>query len=210
MRAFSIVFVLAAIVAILATAQRAQSTDLSKPSLLVATRDLQDPFFEHAVILMVPSAEPPLLAGLIINNPDKRRVRDIFPQARQLKSVEETIYLGGPVEPDVTSVIFRASSPIGSAVRVFDDTYVATGNDAIAAVLKDPQISDLRVISGKAQWSRDQLDGEVMEGVWYVFPAGADLIFGDPKDLWSMLVKGGQLEEAEAAFSAPINLPFSR
>ena len=210
MRAFSIVFVSAAIVAILATAQKAQSTDLSKPSLLVATRDLQDPFFERAVILMVPSEEPPLLAGLVINNPAKQRVRDIFPQTRQLKSVEEAVYLGGPVEPDVTSVIFRASSPIGSAVRVFDDTYVATGNDAIAAVLKDPQISDLRVISGKAQWTRDQLDGEVMEGVWYVFPAGADLVFGDPKDLWSMLVKGGQLEEAEARSDPAHNLPFSR
>jgi putative transcriptional regulator len=210
MRAFGIVFVSAAIVAILATAQRAQSTDLSKPSLLVATRDLQDPFFERAVILMVPSEEPPLLAGLVINNPAKQRVRDIFPQTRQLKSVEEAVYLGGPVEPDVTSVIFRASSPIGSAVRVFDDTYVATGNDAIAAVLKDPQISDLRVISGKAQWTRDQLDGEVMEGVWYVFPAGADLVFGDPKDLWSMLVKGGQLEEAEARSDPAHNLPFSR
>jgi putative transcriptional regulator len=210
MRAFSVVFVAAAIIAIVATAQKAQSTDLSKPSLLVATRDLQDPFFEHAVILMVPSAVPPLLAGLIINNPAKQRVRDIFPQTRQLKSVEEAVYLGGPVEPDVTSVIFRASSPIGSAARVFGDTYVATGNDAIAAVLKDPQISDLRVISGKAQWTRDQLDGEVMEGVWYVFPAGADLVFSDPKDLWSMLVKGGQLEEAEAGFAPDLNLPFSR
>ena len=210
MRAFSIVFVSAAIVAILATAQKAQRADLSKPSLLVATRDLQDPFFERAVILMVPSEEPPLLAGLVINNPAKQRVRDIFPQTRQLKSVEEAVYLGGPVEPDVTSVIFRATSPIGSAVRVFDDTYVATGNNAIAAVLKDPQISDLRVISGKAQWTRDQLDGEVMEGVWYVFPAGADLVFGDPKDLWSMLVKGGQLKEAEARSDPAHNLPFSR
>ncbi len=210
MRALLIVFVTAALVAILATAQTAQSTDLSKPSLLVATRDLQDPVFEHAVILMVPSAEPPLLAGLVKNNPAKRRVRDIFPQTRQLKSVEEAIYLGGPVEPDVTSVIFRASSPIGSAARVFDDTYLATGNDAIAAVLKDPRISDLRVISGKAQWSRDQLDGEVMEGVWYVFPAGADLVFGDPKDLWSMLVKGGQLEEAAAGSDPDLKLPFSR
>ena len=210
MRALLIVFVTAALVAILATAQTAQSTDLSKPSLLVATRDLQDPVFEHAVILMVPSAEPPLLAGLVINNPAKRRVRDIFPQTRQLKSVEEAIYLGGPVEPDVSSVIFRASSPIGSAARVFDDTYVATGNDAVAAVLKDPRISDLRVISGKAQWSRDQLDGEVMEGVWYVFPAGADLVFSDPKDLWSMLVKGGQLEEAAAGSDPDLKLPFSR
>ena len=42
----------------------------------------QDPLFEHSVILMVPSTEPPLLAGLIINSPAKRQVRDMFPQAR--------------------------------------------------------------------------------------------------------------------------------
>ena len=57
MRAFNVAFrsaAIVALVAIVATAQKAQSTDLSKPSLLVATRDLQDPFFEHAVILMVP------------------------------------------------------------------------------------------------------------------------------------------------------------
>src|SRR5271163_5349647 len=141
MRAFSIKLrgrtasiVIAALIATLATSQRAQSTDLTTPSFLVATRDLQDPLFEHSVILMVPSTEPPLLAGLIINSPAKQRVRDIFPQTRQLKSVEEAIYTGGPVEPDVTSVIFRASSPVGSAARVFGDTYVASGNDAIAAV----------------------------------------------------------------------------
>ncbi len=49
-----------------------------------------------------------------------------------------------------------------------------------------------------------------MEGVWYVFPAGADLVFGDPKDLWSMLVKGGQLEEAAAGSDPDLKLPFSR
>ena len=96
MRAFSIVFVSAAIVAILATAQRAQSTDLSKPSLLVATRDLQDPFFEHAVILMVPSAEPPLLAGLIINNPAKQRVRDIFPANAPIEERRRSDLRGRP------------------------------------------------------------------------------------------------------------------
>ncbi|HEV2170934.1 MAG TPA: hypothetical protein VGR40_08295, partial [Candidatus Binatus sp.] len=74
-----------AFIAIAVTAQRAQSTDLTIPSLLVATRDLQDPFFQHTVILMVPSTEPPLLAGLIINNPAKERVQDKFPQVRQLK-----------------------------------------------------------------------------------------------------------------------------
>ena len=159
---------------------------------------------------MVPSTEPPLLAGLIINNPARERVRDMFPQARQLNGADESIYTGGPVEPDEASVIFRASSAIGSAIRVFDDTYVATGHDAIAAVLKDPRVADRRVILGKAQWLRDQLYSEVMAGAWYVVPAKTDLVFSDPRDLWSILVKGGDMEEAEAGPASALNLPFSR
>jgi len=193
------------LIAIASSTQTAQSTDLTTPSILVATRELEDPLFQHSVILMVPSTEPPLLAGLIINNPAKERVVDKFPAARQLKGADEPMYLGGPVEPDDTSIIFRASSPIGSAKLVFDDVYVATGHDAIAAILKDPRVADLRVIAGRAQWLRDQLYVEVMAGAWFVVPAKSELVFSDPKDLWSTLVKGGDLEEAKA----PENLPYS-
>lgn len=200
----------AVLIAIVATAQNAGSTDLSRPSFLVATRDLQDPFFQHSVILMVPSTEPPLLAGLIINNPGKERVQDMFPQARPPKGAGETTYNGGPVEPEEASVIFRAPSAIGSATRVFDDTYVATGRDAITAVLKDPRVADLRVILGKAQWLRDQLQSEVMAGAWYVVPAKSDLVFSNPKDLWSTLVKGGDLEEADANPPLSPTLPYRR
>ncbi len=196
-----------ALIATLATAQKAQSMDLTTPSFLVATRDLQDPLFQHAVILMIPSTEPPLLAGVIINSPAKVLVRDMFPQARQLKSTQETMYLGGPVEPDEASVIFRASSTPGSATRIFDDTYVATGHDAVAGILKDPRFTDLRVILGKAQWLRDQLYSEVMRGAWYVVPAKPDLVFADPGDLWSTLVQGGDLQEAEARHGPAQNLP---
>jgi putative transcriptional regulator len=200
----------ALIVATLAPPRDARCTDLTTPSFLVSTRDLHDPFFEHSVILMVPSTEPPLLAGLIINSPAKKTVRDMFPQARQFNSAEQTVYLGGPVEPEEVSVIFRAPSAIGSAARVFDDTYFATGHDSVAEVLKDPRISDFRVILGKAQWLRDQLMSEVMAGAWYVVPAKSDLVFGDPRDLWSTLVKGGDLEEAQAGPAPDRNLPFSR
>jgi putative transcriptional regulator len=195
----------AALFSFLAAPQSAQSTDLTVPSILVATRELQDPLFQHTVILMVPSIEPPLLAGLVINNPAKERVRDKFPQARQLKGANEPIYMGGPVEPDDDAVIFRASARIASAQQVFDDVYVANGHDSIAAILNDPRVSESRVIAGKAQWLRDQLYSEIMAGVWYVIPAKSDLVFSDPKDLWSTLVKGGDLQEAEASQ----NLPFS-
>ncbi len=206
----ALLVVFTAVIATLATAPNAQCTDLTTPSFLVATRDLREPPFQHAVILMIPSAEPPLLAGVIINSPDKVRVRDIFPQARQLKSTQAAIYLGGPVEPDEESVIFRASSAPGSATRIFDDTYVATGHAAIAAILKDPRVTDLRVILGKAQWLRDQLYSEVMRGAWYVVPAKSDLVFSDPKDLWSTLVQGGDLQEAESGRAPALNLPYGR
>jgi putative AlgH/UPF0301 family transcriptional regulator len=199
---------IAALIASLVTSYNAQSTDLTTPSFLVATRDLQDPLFVHSVILMVPSTEPPLLAGLIINTPAKKRVQDMFPQVRGLKGADETTYMGGPVEPDEVSAICRGSSAQSSATRVFDDVYVATGRDAIAAVLKDPRITELRVISGRAQWLHDQLMGEVMAGAWYVIPAKAELVFSDPKDLWSTLVKGGDLQEAELGQAQQMKLPY--
>jgi putative transcriptional regulator len=209
MRRFSIkLCALATSTVILAAAQNAHCTDLTTPSFLVATRDLQDPLFLHSVILMVPSTEPPLLAGLIINNPAKQRVRDLFPQGRNLKSPQDAIYAGGPVAVDEVSVIFRASSAQSSATRVFDDVYVANGRDAIAAIFKDQRITDFRVISGKAQWMHDQLLAEVMAGAWYVIPAKADLIFSDPKDLWATLVKGGDLQEAQAGQGLELNLPY--
>jgi putative transcriptional regulator len=218
MRAFSIrlrrpvttgiLAVCAVLIATLATSRNAHCTDLSTPSFLVATRDLQDPFFVRSVILLVPSTEPPLLAGLIINNPAKQRVRDVFPQLHESKGQDEAIYTGGPVEPDEMSVIFRASSAQSSATRVVDDVYVATGHDAIAAILSDPRITDFRVISGKAQWLHDQLYGEVMAGAWYVVPAKPELVFSDAKDLWSILVKGGDLDEARAGTATDLNLPY--
>ena len=198
----------AALIASLALSRNAQSTDLTTPSFLVATRELQDPLFVHSVILMVPSTEPPLLAGLIINTPAKKLVRDMFPEVRGSKGADDTTYMGGPVEPDELSAIFRASSAQSSATRVFDDVYVATGRNAIAAVLKDPRVTSLRVISGKAQWLHDQLYGEVMAGAWYVIPAKADLIFSNPKDLWATLVKGGDLEEAQAGTAVDLKLPY--
>lgn len=212
MRRFSVtlLFVFTALVVVLAAPQKAESSDLTTPSFLVATRDLQDPNFAKSVVLMVPSAEPPLLVGVIINTPGKQRLQDVFPQAPQFKGRGETVYLGGPVDADEASVVFRASSAIGSSTRVLGDTYFATGHDAVAAVLKDPRITNVRVVLGKAQWLRDQLYGEVMAGAWYIVPAKADLVFSDPKDLWSTLVKGGDLEEADASQNLLMNLPYRR
>ncbi len=49
-----------------------------------------------------------------------------------------------------------------------------------------------------------------MPGPWYVVPAKSDVVFSDPKDLWTTLVQGGDLQEAEAGQALALNLPYER
>jgi len=49
-----------------------------------------------------------------------------------------------------------------------------------------------------------------MRGAWYLVPAKSDLVFNDPMDLWSTLVQGGDLQEAEAGQALAPNLPYGR
>jgi hypothetical protein len=43
-----------------------------------------------------------------------------------------------------------------------------------------------------------------------MIPAKSDLVFSDPKGLWSTLVQGGDLQEAEAGQALALNLPHGR
>lgn len=74
-----ILVVCAALVPPLTAAREAQSANA--PFFLVATRNLPDPIFQQSVILMAPSTQPPLVAGIIINKPTTTLVRELFPQA---------------------------------------------------------------------------------------------------------------------------------
>jgi putative transcriptional regulator len=172
----------------------------AKPLFLVATPDMPDPLFARSVILMLPSAPPPLVAGLIINKPTNVRVRALFPHASALKGGSENAYFGGPVDLTEPCLILRGPEPSAKASRLFDDVYVSTDPDSIARLLTNPQSAkDLRLVLGRAQWTRDQLHGEMLRGSWYVARAQADLVFNtDPEAVWRLLVRRAQLQEVDA------------
>lgn len=170
------------------------------PDFLVATVNLADPVFQRSVILMLPGAQGPLVAGLIINKPTNIPLEKLFPGVAALKNNASTAYLGGPVNFTEPSLILRASQPAGKAIRLFDDVYVSTDPDSIGEILKNSaSAKDLRLFLGRAQWTRDQLHGEILAGAWDVMPASADFVFSsDPKRIWRVLNQRAQLHEVEA------------
>jgi putative AlgH/UPF0301 family transcriptional regulator len=63
------------------------------------------------------------------------------------------------------------------------------------------------LILGRAQWLKEQLQTEIEAGAWYVVPAKPELIFSDPKTLWTQLVGRGELMEASARRSILLRAP---
>lgn len=169
-------------------------TPSAKPQseLLVASRDLPDPFFQKSVVLMLPFKEDQLLVGLIINKPLKIKVRDLFPDSTELQKLETMAYFGGPVDAELgmRSAIFRSKTPPSKATLVFGDVYVSFDPDAIVALAKNSQqASTLRIFVGRAQWDPEQFEGEVAAGAWHNLRGGADSIFTTVPDmLWQRLI----------------------
>jgi putative transcriptional regulator len=198
---FAIVASAAAFAVTIAAASLASETARPAPEVphfLVATRAMPDSMFAHSVILLIPSVEFPLVAGVILNKPSAVPIRNLFPDSAALKNKNDTAFFGGPVALNEATIILRAAQPLPHTVHVFDDVYASIDYDAEAEVAKNPALTDFRVFLGRAQWLDDQLHAESMAGAWYIVPAKADLVFSDPAKLWSTLVERAELQEAEA------------
>jgi putative transcriptional regulator len=192
-----VVWLLAGLIVASTMPRAAHAADV-KPYFLVASPEMGDPVFRQSVIMMIPTIEAPLLAGVIINEPTGTAAHEVFPHFPALKDAQASAYYGGPVDNGKPTVALRGAAPPGKATQVFDDVYVSTDADTIAQILKDPaHPGDVRIFLGRAQWLDEQLHFEIMEGAWYVVPADADQVFStDPAHLWRKLVERSQLQEA--------------
>src|SRR6266849_1866909 len=178
----------------------------AKAYFLVATPEMGDPIFGGSVIMMIPTIDAPLLAGVIINKPTKTSPQEVFPHFPALKNGPNSAYFGGPVDNGQAMVALRTSHPPAKAIQVFEDVYVSADADVIAQIIKDTtDPANLRIFLGRAQWLNEQLHTEIMEGAWYVVPADAAQVFdADPMHLWRKLVDQGELQEVRWV------LPFGR
>ena len=153
--------------------------------LLVAEPKLDDPNFDHTVILVLQHDADGAM-GLVVNRPygtapTAELLSRLGVDAGPVKG-ETLLFYGGPVQPSVGIVVHSAEYARADTRRV----------TAGIAVTSDPAIlADMAVgkgprrtvpVLGYAGWAAGQLDQELAQGSWFSIPADPDLIFAPETD----------------------------
>ena len=151
--------------------------------LLIATPEMRDPRFDHAVILVVRHDRSGAL-GIVINMPQgERPIAELLAAIGEKSDASGTVpvYMGGPVEPDMGLVLHSADYHAQGTVDV-DGRVAMTVNAQILrdiAAKKGPQKS--LVAFGYAGWGAGQLDNEMSRNVWYTAPEDPKLVFDEDR-----------------------------
>jgi putative transcriptional regulator len=148
---------------------------------------------------MLPPTGNLLVGGVIINKATTISSTKLLPGIATVKTPPGA-YFGGPVGLTEPMLFMRSSAAVRGMTRLFDDVYVTADSNSIVKFLKagTPDTKNMRLLFGRAQWSTDQLHGEMQEGAWYTAPAEADLLFSaDPSRVWRMLIERAQFHEVD-------------
>src|ERR1700760_2229559 len=86
--------------------------------LLVASPSLLDPNFRRAVVLVTEHTED-AAAGLVLNRPSPVDVAAAVPQLEPVVEDGDSVWVGGPVQPEAVLVLGEFLDPDDAAVPLF-------------------------------------------------------------------------------------------
>ncbi len=178
----------------------AQGADLAAGSFLVASRDLGDPNFAEAVVLLVRYDAQEGAMGLIVNRRSELPLSRVFRDMKEAKDNEDMIYVGGPVEPGGVLALLKSSSKPPDSEKIFADVYMVSSKSQLAKTLAaKTESTAFHVFLGYAGWGPGQLEHEIELGGWHVMPAAAGEVFhSDPDSVWPRLIKRTEMRIAQA------------
>ena len=171
------------------------SGEIETPTLLVATRQVKDPFFDHSVVLLIHHDEEGSF-GFNLNRPTDLAVGEILDgmEIAWKGDPESHAYFGGPVQPQLGSVLFRGgeSSPLPStamgvtAAEIYPGVHMTQHVDDLLLLASRPPLG-FRLYLGYAGWGSGQLVEEILRNDWLIVPVLDELLFADdPQSLWSL------------------------
>jgi putative transcriptional regulator len=159
-----------------------RSTSLSG-RYLVASPDLDDPNFRHAVIYLVHHDAFGAM-GLVINRlmakgPVGSLLRAFGIEGNPGKDALVKMHYGGPVEPGSSLVLHRDSYQNTTTAAIGNHLAVSSSDDVLADLASGKGPGESLLLLGYAGWAAEQLENEITAGSWYVIDADASLLFDD-------------------------------
>ena len=149
--------------------------------LLISSGGLLDSSFRHTVVLVgVHNADGAL--GVVLNRALDVTVEETVPTLTDLVPAGETLFQGGPVQPDSPVLLAELVRPELADIAVFGSVGFLVGE--VSADLQ-PSILRARVFAGYSGWAPGQLEAEMDADAWLTEPALVGDVFTDAPDaLW--------------------------
>lgn len=154
----------------------------------MASPSMDDPQFEHAVILMVEHSDDGAM-GLILNHPMQTKVDEVWDQMSVLPCpVDQQLLCGGPCDGPLMLLHDQREQ---AQIEVCDGVCFTTDEMTVRELLTgDPD--PMRFFIGYAGWGPGQLESELNRGGWLVTRAHANVVFDPDADdgLWMRVITG--------------------
>jgi putative transcriptional regulator len=156
--------------------------------LLVAAPGMNDPRFDHAVILMIRHGTQGAF-GVAINRP----IGD-EPLAVLLRAFGEapgnaqgtlTVFAGGPVQPSVGLVVHSSEYRVPETHVLDDRLAMSPPRQVLRDIAAGRGPHKRLLVLGYAGWGPEQLEGELARRVWVTAEGSPELVFDmDRAKVW--------------------------
>lgn len=179
--------------------------DLEAPVLLLAMPQVQDPYFQQSVVLLIHHNEEGSF-GLIANRPTDVNVPEILEGMKISWAGEASppAFFGGPVQPQLGTVLFDQESAEIEPGEAFEQTTF----EVYPGVRITQHVGDLesiassptrlfRLFLGYAGWGSGQLVDEILRNDWLTAPVREDLIFAcEGAEAWERALRSVGVDPA--------------
>ncbi len=159
-----------------------------KGQLILDQGTLQGSFF-HRTVILICQHDAEGAFGLILNRSTENHVGDALVAKLPQTVKDETLFLGGPVQPQALSYLHHdAYLP---DANVLPNLNVGHSLDNLLEIADSySSTQQLKIFAGYAGWSPGQLDDEMKRDTWMTHPASLELIFHpEPKTLWQQILR---------------------
>jgi putative transcriptional regulator len=162
-----------------------------------------DPFFHRGAVLLLHHDDDGSF-GFIVNRPTEIKVVEIL-RGMEIEwsgDPQSLAYFGGPVQPQLGTVLFSGGSDLLADDQGDPTTEVAPGVRMTKHIQHLAQLAAtppdrFRLILGYAGWGSGQLVGEILRNDWLTAPVSRDLLFADSADgVWEAAVRSVGVDPA--------------
>ena len=152
---------------------------------LVATPEIGDPRFYHAVILVVQHNKNGAL-GIIINRPVEERswasLMDAIGEKDTGIAGKVRIFAGGPVEPSLGFVVHSSEYHHGATLDIDGHVAVTASASVLRDIAHDEGPKKSLIAFGYTGWGPGQVEDEIARRAWFTEPEDPKLIFDEDRD----------------------------